>query len=71
MFGFSLSKILVLAAIIAAVWYGFKWVGRVNQMRQEKLKEGEPAHRAAEQMIECRDCGVFYPEGATHRCDSG
>ena len=29
MFGFSLSKLLVLAAVVLAVWYGFKLVGRL------------------------------------------
>ena len=37
MFGFG--KILVLAVIIAAVWYGFKFVGRLQAKRQEELKD--------------------------------
>ena len=33
MFGFSLQKLLVLAAIVLAVWYGFKWVSRLQEAR--------------------------------------
>ena len=36
MFGFSLSKILALAAILAAVWYGFKLVNRLDAARRQK-----------------------------------
>ena len=31
MFGFSIQQPLVLVAIIAAVWYGFKWIGRLDR----------------------------------------
>ncbi len=43
MLGFSLQKLIVLGLIVAAVWYGFKWIGR-----QQRLKEGErkPAERS-------------------------
>ena len=34
MFGFSVQKLLLLAAIIGAVWYGFKLVGRLDQARK-------------------------------------
>ncbi len=43
MFGIpSLQKLLVLAAIIAAVWYGFKFVGRLQDAREaeQKLRAG-------------------------------
>ena len=33
MFGFSISKILVLAGIIVAIWQGFKWISRMQQIR--------------------------------------
>lgn len=41
MFGFSLTKLLVLAAIIAAVWFGFKYYTRIEAKRAaERLKGG-------------------------------
>ncbi|WP_420403923.1 hypothetical protein [Nisaea sp.] len=36
---FSLQKILVLFAVLAAIWYGFKLVTRLDQARKQKLKE--------------------------------
>lgn len=38
MFGFSLQKILVLVAIIAAVWYGFKFLSRLDALRKAEAK---------------------------------
>lgn len=34
---FSLSKILALAAILGAVWYGFKLIGRLDEARRRKV----------------------------------
>ena len=51
---FSFNKILLLAAVLAAVWYGFKLVGRLDRARKRKLREaargpsdtrGDPAAR--------------------------
>lgn len=33
---FSISKILALAAILGAVWYGFRLIGRLDEARQRK-----------------------------------
>ena len=38
MFGFSLQKILVLVAIVAAVWYGFKFLSRLDASRKAEAK---------------------------------
>ncbi|MEQ8354369.1 MAG: hypothetical protein RH942_02430 [Kiloniellaceae bacterium] len=53
MFGLpSIQKLIVLAAVVAAVWYGFKFLGRLQRARkaEAKLREGEdakPARKAA------------------------
>ena len=42
MFGFSLPKLAVLIAIVLAVWYGFKILGRrrvLNNQRANNVKE--------------------------------
>ena len=42
MFGFSLPKLAVLIAIVLAVWYGFKILGRrrdLNNQRATNVKE--------------------------------
>ena len=70
MFGFSLQKLLVLAAIIAAVWYGFQWLSRLDKQRKadQKLrdgggkarKDGRPAKSdEPEDMVECPRCGAY------------
>lgn len=38
MFGFSLQKIIVLVAIVAAVWYGFKFLSRLDASRKAEAK---------------------------------
>ncbi len=52
MFGLpSIQKLIVLAAVVAAVWYGFKFLGRLQEARKEeaRLREkqgGKPARKA-------------------------
>ncbi len=45
MFGFSLQKLLVLVAVIALVWYGFKFVGRLQDQRKADGGLGARASR--------------------------
>ena len=68
MFGFSLAKLLVLAAIIAAVWYGFKIIGRRNQ--GPKVAEDKPAtgRISAEDTVQCARCGTYVVPGAATSC---
>jgi TRAP-type C4-dicarboxylate transport system permease small subunit len=39
MFGMSIGKLLVLAALILVVWYGFKYAARVEAVRQKLRAE--------------------------------
>lgn len=41
---FSIQKILVLVTVIAAIWYGFKLVTRLDAARKQKLKEAAHGH---------------------------
>jgi uncharacterized protein len=41
MLGFSFTKLIVLAAVVAAVWYGFKYIGRLERMNKQGRKTGE------------------------------
>lgn len=77
MFGFSLIKLLVLAAIIGAVWYGFKFVGRLDKERKADAKAsirgGRGKHRAApgddvEEMVRCEACGAFVVAASARSC---
>ena len=49
MLGFSLQKLLVLALLVGAVWYGFKYVGRLDAARKRVTKAARAAaEKAAE-----------------------
>lgn len=39
MLGFSIQKLLFTVAVVVAVWYGFKWVGRMKVIREKQAKE--------------------------------
>ena len=68
MFGFG--KILVLAVIIAVVWYGFKFVGRLQAKRQEELKNAgrEGNSKDAGDMVKCPQCAAFVVAGGAAIC---
>ncbi len=81
MFGFSLQKLLVLAAILGAVWYAFKFIGRLDQRRKRALKTrrqggngetagGETAGSVAraEEMVQCPVCQVYVAAGGAGNC---
>jgi len=42
MFGFSLTKVLFTIAAIAAVWYGFKFMQRVQDRDAESVQRRRP-----------------------------
>jgi len=79
MFGFSLFKLLFTVAVIVLIWYGFKWVGRVQANREAehraRLRQGRmpaedtSAKSTAHDMLKCAICGDFVSPEATSGCD--
>ncbi|MDE0061120.1 MAG: hypothetical protein OXI22_20655 [Defluviicoccus sp.] len=71
MFGFSLSKLVVLAALIAAVWYGLRWVQRRQQMQgdaeRDRVEGGQAS--SSQDLVACTRCGVFVSADAKPSCD--
>lgn len=66
----SLGKILVLLAVIALVWYGFKLIGRLDQARKQELRRHEAGAAKkkgnVEETVRCRVCDAYVPaRGAT------
>lgn len=55
MLGFSIQKLLVLAAVIGAVWYGFKFVGRLQQARDAEARAGGGAKKSGNLGDQLRD----------------
>ncbi len=70
MLGFSLSKLVVLALIVGAVWYGFRWLQR-RQLpgRPSGGKVGRRPAAPSHDLAACERCGVFVPVSGGRRCD--
>jgi uncharacterized protein len=75
MFGFSLQKLIVLAAIVVAVWYGFKLVGRLQaardadaSRRRTTAKRSGSARGEAEDMVQCPVCQAYVPARGPTGC---
>jgi hypothetical protein len=73
MFGLSLGKFLVLAILIAVVWYGFKYARQIDAMRRALEREmarrreaASPGARSlpAEDLVKCAACGAYVPAQA-------
>lgn len=75
MFGISFAKVILLVAVVAAVWFGFRWFQRWEKERREKedrpdsrLERGASPRAAdtlpTEVMTACRVCGTYVAEGA-------
>ena len=74
MFGFGITKLLVLAAIVGAVWYGFKMIGRMDAARKNKSggrvnRGGQSAPVDVEDTVQCPTCGAYVVANATSPCD--
>jgi uncharacterized protein len=85
MFGLpSLQKLIVLGLVVAVVWYGFRFLGRLQAQRkaEAKLREqggGKPAQKAGanssakhggdiEDLVACPSCGAYVRAGSTCGC---
>ena len=72
MFGFSLPKLLILIALIAVVWYGFKAVGRVNRRRQAQTEQPPRKKRfkiRTKNMVQCPKCEAYTASLDSHTCE--
>ena len=77
----SISKLLLLALVVAVVWGAFSLIGRLQKARREeerRLAQQPPAQRArartaarVEDMVLCRSCGAYYASSASHDCARG
>jgi len=73
---FSLGKLIVLGVIIAVVWYGWKYVQRVEAVRRalkaeiERRRAGAPSaqNRPTENLVKCAVCGTYVPSRGARAC---
>ena len=72
-------KILVTAAIILVIWYGFKFVGRVAEVKESKERNipkgggGKAPSKANEggetvDLVACKVCGDYVSSAKTVSC---
>jgi ribosomal protein L32 len=77
--GLSLGKILVLAVLVAVVWYGFKYRARIEavravlqreaEARRARARQGEPRQTlAAEDLVKCDRCGSYVAAHSASAC---
>ena len=69
MFGFGLGKLVVLAIVVAAVWYGFKFVTRLDRQRKAKVdRDRDQKTESIDQMEKCPTCGTYVLTGKAQDC---
>ena len=71
MFGFSFAKLLVLAAVVGAVWYGYRWWQRVQKVTREEAEALARANARAgdgEDMVRCPACDTYVSPRAARSC---
>ena len=64
MFGLSLAKIFLVAAVIAAVWYGLRAYRRWDAKRLAEDARRD-LNSGVEAMVKCAVCGTYNPAGVT------
>jgi membrane protein implicated in regulation of membrane protease activity len=71
-FGFSFWKLLLLVAVIAVAWFGWRWYQRweLEQRDAEARRAGgtDPRRLAAEDMVACRICGTYVAPKSARAC---
>jgi len=80
MFGLSPNKILFTALVIAAVWYGFKWLNRFQADQKKKSRQQPPNNSRSEaaqnssndadyeELVACPKCGDYVLAGKKCGC---
>jgi uncharacterized protein len=55
-----LSKLIILALAIGAIWYGFKLFTRIDQQRRQKVaQERKDAVSGVAETVQCPVCGTY------------
>ncbi len=75
MFGLpSPSKLVVLVAVVLAVWYGFKWINQLDKSRKDgaprRTRKGGSAGDDVKgiETQTCPTCGTYFPASVGSYC---
>lgn len=69
MFGFGFGKLIVLVAVVAAVWYGFKLVSRLERERKRRVKEQSRQDKdSVGKMEKCPVCDTYIVTATARDC---
>ena len=69
MFGLpSIPKLVVLAAVILIVWYGFKLLSRAGSGSSARGSVDKTGNDGSIETTTCRVCGAYVPETGTTSC---
>lgn len=76
MLGLSVGKLLLLLLLVAIVWFGFRYVSRVDAirraLREELQRRQRPQQREsikAEDLVKCAQCGAYVAARTATSCD--
>lgn len=69
MFGFSLPKLMVLAAIVAAIWYVYRLIERRTGGKRKGGSRGGGDAPQAVDMNKCTVCGDYVSAETPNACD--
>lgn len=65
----SFAKLALLVAIVAVIWFGFRWLSQRDAAKAQAAavppdRLGRTAGGQAQDLIACAKCGVFVAPGA-------
>ncbi|MGO8917739.1 MAG: hypothetical protein ACLQJR_17690 [Stellaceae bacterium] len=70
-----MPKLLLLVLMIAVVWFGFRYVSRVDAIRRhvrEEMKRRQrprgPVSIEAEDLVKCTQCGAYVAARSASSC---
>ena len=68
------GKFLLTVAVIAIIWFGFKYLARVAEVKRREAAPEPPRNSGrtkgvdAEVMVECHVCGTWQPDRSAKGC---
>ena len=69
MFGVSFWKIVLLVAVVVAVWSGFRWFERAQKEKARiAARPARSREPGTQDLVACRVCGAFVDETAARSC---